>query len=116
MLPEIEKTGGFYRPLNNPILNERVLREREGDGSRLFSKRDSLHHVSGFLRENGVVGILADQRVGKQGELVEYFGRLTRASPLPRFGMPKAGCCTRCSNSMCSRFQNSIVRYSLHTV
>jgi KDO2-lipid IV(A) lauroyltransferase len=82
-LPQIKSLGGFYRPLNNPILNERVLKNREADGSRLFSKRDSLHHVSGFLRENGVVGILADQRVGRQGELVEYFGRLTRASPLP---------------------------------
>jgi KDO2-lipid IV(A) lauroyltransferase len=81
--PEGAKLGGFYRPLNNPILNERVLREREAEGARLFSKRDSLHHVSGFLRENGVVGILADQRAGPRGELVEFFGRLTRASPLP---------------------------------
>lgn len=77
------KSGAFYRPLNNLILNERVLREREADGTRLFSKRDSLHLVSGFLRENGVVGILADQRVGLQGEVVSFFGRLTRASPLP---------------------------------
>lgn len=81
--PEGVKIGGFYRPLNNPILNERVLRERQADGARMFSKRDSLHHVSGFLRENGVVGILADQRVGWQGELVPFFGRLTRASPAP---------------------------------
>lgn len=81
--PEGVKIGGFYRPLNNPILNERVLRERQADGARMFSKRDSLHHVSGFLRENGVVGILADQRVGWQGELVPFFGRLTRASPVP---------------------------------
>jgi KDO2-lipid IV(A) lauroyltransferase len=80
--PEGLKIGGFYRPLNNPILNERALREREADGARLFSKRDSLHHVTGFLRENGVIGILADQRVGRQGELVPFFGRLTRASPL----------------------------------
>lgn len=81
--PADTKLGGFYRPLNNPILNARVLREREAEGARLFSKRDSLHHVSGFLRDNGVIGILADQRVGMQGEPVEFFGRLTRASPLP---------------------------------
>jgi KDO2-lipid IV(A) lauroyltransferase len=81
--PEGVKIGGFYRPLNNPILNERVLRERQADGARMFSKRDSLHHVSGFMRENGVVGILADQRVGWQGELVPFFGRLTRVSPVP---------------------------------
>ncbi len=77
------KIGGFYRPLNNLILDERVLRERQADGARMFSKRDSLHHVSSFLRENGVVGILADQRVGYQGEVVSFFGRLTRASPVP---------------------------------
>jgi KDO2-lipid IV(A) lauroyltransferase len=57
--------------------------ERQADGARMFSKRNSLHHVSGFLRENGVVGILADQRVGWQGELVPFFGRLTRVSPVP---------------------------------
>lgn len=81
--PEGTKGGAFYRPLNNPIMNERVLKEREADGTRLFSKRDSLHLVSGFLRENGVIGILADQRVGLQGEVVPFFGRLTRVSPLP---------------------------------
>ncbi|MFD2255155.1 lysophospholipid acyltransferase family protein [Luteolibacter algae] len=81
--PEGTKSGAFYRPLNNPILNERVLKEREADGTRLFSKRDSLHQVGGFLRENGVIGILADQRVGMQGENVSFFGRITKASPLP---------------------------------
>lgn len=101
-LPEIENLGGFYRPLNNPILNERVLREREADGSRLFSKRDSLHLVSGFLRENGVVGILADQRVGSQGELVEFFGRLTRVSPLPSL--------------LARRCKSEVVALSLRTV
>jgi hypothetical protein len=49
----------------------------------MFSKRDPFHQVTGFLREGGIVGILADQRVGMQGEVVSFFGRLTRASPLP---------------------------------
>jgi Kdo2-lipid IVA lauroyltransferase/acyltransferase len=83
MFPKDHKIGAFYRPLNNPILNERVVAQRTTDGSHLFSKRDSLHHVTGFLREGGIIGILADQRVGRQGELVRFFGRLTRASPLP---------------------------------
>ena len=81
--PGIVNLGGFYRPLNNPILNERVLKEREFDGSRLFSKRDSLHIVSGFLKDDGVVGILADQRVAFQGKVAGFFGKLTRSSPLP---------------------------------
>ena len=82
-VPPETKLGAFYRPLNNLILNERVLKEREAEGTRLFSKRDSLHEVSGFLRENGMIGILADQRVGLQGEVVPFFGRITRSSPLP---------------------------------
>lgn len=83
IFPQGHKIGAFYRPLNNPLLNARVLAQRETDGTQLFSKRDSLHHVTGFLREGSLIGILADQRVGRQGELVQFFGRLTRASPLP---------------------------------
>ena len=83
LFPPGSKTGAFYRPLNNPLLDERILRRRQTDGTRMFSKRDNPHHVAAFLREGGIVGILADQRVGMQGELVSFFGRLTRSSPLP---------------------------------
>lgn len=81
--PPGHKIGAFYRPLNNPLLDARVLTQREAQGGRLFSKRDSFHQAVAFLREGGILGILADQRVGTHGELVRFFGRLTRASPLP---------------------------------
>ncbi len=90
--PPGHKIGAFYRPLNNPLLNARVLALREIDGTRLFSKRDSFHHVTGFLREGGILGILADQRVGFQGEPVRFFGRLTRASPLPSLIARRSKC------------------------
>jgi Kdo2-lipid IVA lauroyltransferase/acyltransferase len=83
LFPPGTKTGAFYRPLNNLLLDERILRRRQSDGTRMFSKRDNPHQVAAFLRDGGVVGILADQRVGLQGELTPFFGRLTRASPLP---------------------------------
>lgn len=83
LFPKGSSAGAFYRPLNNPILDERVLARRQADGTRMFSKRDPFHQVTGFLREGGIVGVLADQRVGMQGEVVRFFGRLTRASPLP---------------------------------
>ena len=83
LLPSGHANGALYRPLNNPLINARVLAQREKVGTRLFSKRDSFHTITGFLREGGILGILADQRVGIQGEPVRYFGRLTRASPLP---------------------------------
>ena len=83
LFPKGSKTGAFYRPLNNPLLDKSVLDRRQADGTRMFSKRDNPLHVAAFLREGGIVGILADQRVGLQGELAPFFGRLTRASPLP---------------------------------
>ncbi len=82
-LPPGHRNGAFYRPLNNPLLDKRVLAQRESEGCRLFSKRDSFLQAAAFLREGGILGILADQRSGKHGELVRFFGRLTRASPLP---------------------------------
>lgn len=83
LFPKGSKTGAFYRPLNNPLLDQRVLARREADGTRMFSKRDDFHRITAFLREGGIVGVLADQRVGLQGEVVPFFGRLTRATPLP---------------------------------
>lgn len=82
-LPEEAKIGGLYRPLNNPIMDKRLHARREADGSIMFSKRNSLHQITKFLHEGGIVGVLADQRVGGNGRLVNFFGRLTRGSPLP---------------------------------
>lgn len=90
--PAGSKTGAFYRPLNNRLLDARVLARRQADGTRMFSKRDNALQVAGFLREGGIVGILADQRVGRQGELVPFFGRITRASPLPSLLARRSKC------------------------
>ena len=92
LFPKGSKIGAFYRPLNNLILNDRVLNLRETNGTHSFSKRDSLHQVGGFLRDNGIIGILADQRVGMQGKVVSFFGRLTRVSPLPSLLVRRSKC------------------------
>lgn len=90
--PPGHANGALYRPLNNPLLDARVLDQREKEGTRLFSKRDSFHQITGFLREGGILGILADQRIGMQGEIVRFFGRLTRASPLPGLVARRSKC------------------------
>ncbi len=92
LLPPGHKVGAFYRPLNNPLLNERLLAQRTADGAELFSKREGFHTVSQFLRAGGLVGILADQRVGRQGEVASFFNRLTRASPLPSLMARRSKC------------------------
>lgn len=90
--PAGHAVGGLHRPLNNPYLDARVREKRESEGTRMFSKRDSLHHISSFLKEGGLVGILADQRAGMQGISTSFFGRLTRSSPLPHLLVRRCGC------------------------
>ena len=91
-MPEGVPLGGMYRPLNNPYMDERVRARRQVDGSQMFSKRDSFHQITRFLRDGGVVGVLMDQRVGRNGDLIQFFGRLTRASPLPSLLARRAKC------------------------
>ncbi|MCB1133065.1 MAG: lysophospholipid acyltransferase family protein [Verrucomicrobiae bacterium] len=83
LMPGDRRMGAFYRPLNNPVMDRRVRKRREADGTRMFSKHDGALQAISFLRENTMLGILADQRVGMAGDIVPFFGRITRASPLP---------------------------------
>ena len=83
LLPPGIKGGSFYRPLSNQFLDDLILKRRQMDGTRMFSKRDPFHDIVKFLRDGGVVGILADQRISMQGEHALFFNRLTRCSPLP---------------------------------
>lgn len=83
LFPPGHSLGALYRPLNNPILDARLAARRQSEGTRMFSKRDSLLEITRFLKTGGIIGILADQRAGPQGVLTNFFGRLTRSSPLP---------------------------------
>lgn len=83
LLPPGVKGATVYRPLNNPIMNARVVAARARHGIGLFSKDDNPLGMAGFLRKGGVLGVLADQRAGKIGELVPFFGRTTSCTPIP---------------------------------
>lgn len=77
------QAGTHYRPLNNPLVDAVVARRRKRRGLHLFEKRTSSHRLISFVRERSVLAILADQRVGKQGQAGIFFGRPTTCSPLP---------------------------------
>ncbi len=72
-----------YRPLNNPVMNARVVAARMRRGMGLISKDDNPLAMAAFLRRGGVLGVLSDQRAGKIGELVPFFGRTTSCTPIP---------------------------------
>ncbi len=76
-------SASVYRPLNNPILNARLITARERRGLKMFSKEDSPLAMAAHLRAGGALGVLSDQRAGKAGELVPFFGRLTSCTPIP---------------------------------
>lgn len=83
IIPPEVKAANIYRPLNNPLLDERVLEIRSRQGLHLFSKDESPLAMAAFLRAGGVLSIMSDQRAGTAGELVPFFGRPASATPLP---------------------------------
>ena len=89
-LPPGTSAGGIYQPIKNPFLNKQLLKMRTQDGSHLFSKRDGFHKPAEFVREGGILAIVADQRAGKGARPVKFFDRLTPFSPLPALLAKKA--------------------------
>lgn len=83
LLPPGVDGATVYRPLNNPVLNARVVAQRKRRGIGLFSKDDNPLGMASFLRRGGVLGVLSDQRAGKIGELAPFFGRVASCSPIP---------------------------------
>ncbi|YCM46033.1 hypothetical protein V2O64_08390 [Verrucomicrobiaceae bacterium 227] len=77
------RVGTHYRPLNNGLINGIIKRRRKKRGLVLFAKQDSTLRLTNFVREGGILGILADQRVGSRGAAGIFFGRPTTCSPLP---------------------------------
>ena len=90
-LPEGATLGTHYRPLNNPYVNKLVEAQRSQRGTRLFAKKDSPLAMSGFLKDGGTLGILADQRAGTIGHCCSYYGRFTSCSPFPEILAKRTG-------------------------
>ena len=82
--------GAMYRPLNNRYLDHWYRSRREARGTRLFSRNDGFHKPVAFLRGGGILGILADQRLNR-GEVVPFFGRPAKTSPIPGLLQRRSG-------------------------
>lgn len=89
-LPPGIPAGGIYQPLKNPLVNALLLTRREQDGSRLFNKKDGFHAPASFVKNGGLLIVVADQKVGKAGTPIPFFGRLSTLSPLPALLARKA--------------------------
>ena len=85
--------GALYQPVANPFIDRYLQAARRRSGITLFDRRNQLLGCVRFLREGGVVGVLADQGAGYAGLWTPLFGRLTSSSTLAarlaiRTGLP----------------------------
>jgi KDO2-lipid IV(A) lauroyltransferase len=71
----VEPISYLARPLDNPLIEEMVIKIRTRFGNRPINKTDSTFTALQVLREGGVLGTLADVNVlPKEGVFVPFFG------------------------------------------
>jgi KDO2-lipid IV(A) lauroyltransferase len=78
------------RPLDNPLLNEWLVRTRERRGLRLLYKKGAIESAEDVVRRGGALCFIADQDAGRKGLFVEFFGR--PASTYKSIGLLAMGC------------------------
>ncbi|MGJ8671453.1 lysophospholipid acyltransferase family protein [Rubritalea sp.] len=82
--PFPENFGAVYRPLDNKVADDYVAKQRSEYKCQMFSKSTSIGTLSSFIREGGVLGILADQRSGRPRKTNRpFFGKQSARSQLP---------------------------------
>ena len=75
-LPKGTAAGGIYQPLKNPLVDKHLLRQREQDGSQMFNKREGFHGPASFVKNGGLLIIVADQKVHILGSFSNIMVRL----------------------------------------
>jgi KDO2-lipid IV(A) lauroyltransferase len=63
------------RPLDNPLINEYLVRSRQSGGLTLLFKRGATAQAPEVLARGGALCFIADQDAGRKGLFVEFFGR-----------------------------------------
>jgi len=63
------------RPLDNPYLNEWLVRIREQRGLRLLYKKGVARSADDVLESGSALCFIADQNAGRKGLFVDFFGR-----------------------------------------
>jgi len=63
------------RPLDNALVNRRLLAVREAGGLSLLYKRGATRSAEQILATGGTLCFIADQDAGRKGIFVDFFGR-----------------------------------------
>lgn len=68
--------SALARPLDNPLIDQYLLRIREARGLKVITKWGAMPIVRQTLQDGGRIGFIADQNAGDGGLFVPFFGRL----------------------------------------
>lgn len=77
--------------IKNPAVDGLIKDTREMIGLDLFSKREVVSSIKGYLANNGAVAILADQRARRMSIDVPFFGRPAPTTAAPAVFALKTG-------------------------
>ena len=69
------------RPLDNPILDRRLVQLRSGAGNAVIPKRRAVRETMRALARGAGVAILIDQDAREDAVFVPFFGRLAATTP-----------------------------------
>lgn len=74
------KVAGFYMPMRNPAFNARYVAAISRIGTPVFERgRNGLAAMLRFLRQGGMVGLVADHYMA-HGELLDFMGQPARTA------------------------------------
>ncbi|MCP2519429.1 lysophospholipid acyltransferase family protein [Candidatus Aminicenantes bacterium AC-708-M15] len=76
------KLNVIARPLDNPLLEEELLKFREKMGSQVIYKKEASRKVLSALKRKEMIAILIDQNVLRsEGIFVDFFGKKASTTP-----------------------------------
>lgn len=87
-----ENVWAIVTPQKNPYLNAVVEKMRMSYGNKVIYNRSALRPILGVIKNDGVIGMLADQAVFEHnGALIEFLGRKAWANKAPAIIAHKTG-------------------------
>jgi KDO2-lipid IV(A) lauroyltransferase len=85
--------GVVARPLDNPLLDDRLCAFRRAAGNMVIYKRHALAQILKRIRDGGAIAMLIDQNVqAKDGIFVDFFGRPAATTTVAAALVLKTGC------------------------
>jgi KDO2-lipid IV(A) lauroyltransferase len=108
-VPLVGNVSSIARPLDNPLLDRRLVGLRTSTGNQVIYKQKALAQAIRTLREGGILAVLIDQNVQPgDGVFVRFFGRPASTTTVAAALALKTGCAivpVRCTLQRSGRYR-----------